>query len=314
MLVFLGRRVLALVPLLFVVSLIVFALVPLVPGDPAITLAGENATAEQVEAIRQSLGLNDPLLTQYGRWISGLVTLDFGVSLVNGQSVLDAVVFRLPVTLSLTLAAVLIALLIAVPLGVAAARRPGSWIDRIAMLGATIGVAVPSFWLAGLLVIFFVVQNRFFPAIGYVPLGEDPILWLRHITLPALALGVATSAELARQIRGSLINVLQQDYVRTARAKGLRERAVTYKHALKNAAVPVVTVLGLQITHLLGGTVIIEYMFGLPGLGSLAITSVLGGDIAMIQGIVVLVTLIVVTVNILVDLSYGYFNPKVRGA
>lgn len=312
MLKVLVRRVVAMVPVLLVVSFIVFGLVLLIPGDPAVTIAGEFATDEQIAQIRDALGLNDPLVVQYLRWLGGVVRLDFGESFMTRQPVLDALMSRLPVTMSLAFSAIVIALLIAVPLAIAAARRQGSWLDRVAMLGATVGVAMPSFWLAGVLVIIFVVNLGWFPAIGYEPLFDNPVLWLKHLTLPALALGIAASAEIARQLRGALIGVLADDYVRTARAKGLSERTVVGKHALKNAAVPVVTVLGLQVSFLFGGSIIIESIFGLPGLGTLAISSVLARDVPMIQGIVMLITLVVVTVNLLVDLSYAFLNPRVR--
>lgn len=314
MLRFLARRLLAMVPLLLIVSVIVFGLVLLIPGDPAVTIAGDNPTEEQVAQIRENLGLNDPLIAQFGGWLQDAVRLDFGQSLLTRQPVLDTLVARLPVTLSLTFGAVLVSLIIAVPLGIAAARHRGRWIDRVAMLGATAGVAMPNFWLAAILVSVFVINLGWFPAIGYVPFTEDPVLWVKHLTLPALALGVAGAAELARQLRGALIDVLDQDYVRTARAKGLHEIVVVGKHTMKNALVPVLTVLGMQISHLLGGAIIIESIFGMPGLGSLAIQSVLSRDLPVIQGIVVLFTLVIVGANLLVDMSYGYVNPKVREA
>lgn len=306
------RRLLALVPLLFLVSLIVFSLVLIIPGDPAITIAGENATEAQVEATRERLGLNDPLIVQYGRWAGSAIQGDLGTSLFSSRSVSGAIAERFPVTLTLTAASLAVALMISIPAGIAAATRRGTWIDRASTFGASLGVAMPNFWLGLVFVLVFALWNPWFPATGYVPLTEDPWRWLRHITLPALTLGTAAAAETTRQLRSSLSDVLQQDYIRTARAKGLPGWVVTLKHGLKNAAVPVVTVIGLQVSLLLGGAVIVEQVFGIPGLGQLAIRAVLERDIPMIQGIVVATTVTVLFVNLLVDLTYGWLNPKVR--
>ncbi len=312
MLALVVRRLAAMVPLLFIVSLIVFGLVLLIPGDPAITISGPNATDAQIEATRARLGLDDPVITQYWRWASGLVQGDLGTSLFSSRSVTDAIASRFPVTLALTLAAMAVALVISVPAGIIAATRRGSWADRVATLGASLGIAMPSFWLGLILLLIFALNNPWLPPTGYVPINVSVSEWLRHITLPAITLGIAASAQLTRQLRSALYDVLQQDYVRTARAKGMRARLVIGKHALKNAAVPVVTVLGLQVSFLLGGTVITEQIFGIPGLGQLVIGAVLQRDLPMIQGVVVVAALVVMVANLLVDLSYGYFNPKVR--
>lgn len=306
------RRLLALIPMLFLVSLIVFSLVLIIPGDPAITIAGENATEAQVEATRERLGLNDPVLVQYGRWAGSAIQGDLGTSLFSSRTVSGAIAERFPVTLSLTFSAILIAMLIAIPAGIIAATRRGTWMDRTATFGASLGVAMPNFWLGLVLVLVFALWNPWFPAIGYVGFTENPYQWARHMFLPALTLGTAAAAETTRQLRSALSDVLHQDYIRTARAKGLRNRVVVMKHALKNAAVPVVTVIGLQVSLLLGGAVIVEQIFGIPGLGQLAIRAVLERDIPMIQGVVVVTTVIVLFVNLLVDLTYGYLNPKVR--
>lgn len=306
------RRLLALLPMLFLVSLIVFSLVLIIPGDPAITISGENATEAQIEATRERLGLNDPILVQYGRWAGNAIQGDLGTSLFSSRSVSSAIAERFPVTLSLTFAAIFVAMLIAIPAGIIAATKRGTWIDRVATLGASLGVAMPNFWLGLVLVLVFALWNPWFPAIGYVGFTENPFQWARHMFLPALTLGTAAAAETTRQLRSALSDVLHQDYIRTARAKGLRGRVVVMKHALKNAAVPVVTVIGLQVSLLLGGAVIVEQIFGIPGLGQLAIRAVLERDIPMIQGVVVVTTVIVLVVNLLVDLTYGFLNPKVR--
>ncbi|WP_308116913.1 ABC transporter permease [Pseudonocardia sp. WMMC193] len=308
------RRVLMIVPLLFLVSLGVFALVLMIPGDPAITIAGENATEAQIEATRERLGLNDPLLVQYAGWAGNALTGDLGSSLFSNESVVGAIAGRFPVTLSVTFAAMVIALLIAVPAGIVAALRRGRWQDRAATLFASVGISLPNFWVGILLIMAFALAFPIFPAVGYTPLSEGVGPWVVGLVLPGITLGTTLAAEITRQLRGSLSDTLQKDFIRTARANGLRPGAVIGRHGLKNAAVPVVTVLGFQIGFLLGGSVIVERVFGLPGLGDLAIRAVLQRDIPMIQGIVVVAALIVMLVNLVVDLSYGWLNPKVRQA
>jgi peptide/nickel transport system permease protein len=306
------RRLLALIPMVFLVSLMVFALVLLIPGDPAITISGENATEAQIEATRERLGLNDPVLVQYGRWAGNAIQGDLGTSLFSSRSVSGAIAERFPVTLTLTLAALIVALAISIPAGIIAAMNRGTWIDRLATVGASAGVAMPNFWIGLVLIILFALWNPWLPALGYVSITEDPWRAIRHLILPAITLGTSAAAETTRQLRSALSDVLHQDYIRTAKAKGLRGRAVIVRHALKNAAVPVITVIGLQVSLLLGGSVIVEQVFGIPGLGQLAIRAVLERDIPMIQGVVVVTTVIVLLVNLLVDLAYGWLNPKVR--
>jgi peptide/nickel transport system permease protein len=306
------RRLAAMVPLLFLVSLIVFGLVLLVPGDPAITIAGENATQAQIEATRERLGLNDSLLEQYWRWAGNAVQGELGTSMFSNRSVSGAIAERFPATVSLTAVAIAMALLISVPAAIAAATSRGGWLDRFATIGTSVGVAMPNFWLGLLLATALALHLDLLPATGYVPLDDDPIAWITHLLLPGFTLGLAAAAELTRQLRSSLIDVFDQDYLRTARAKGLRTTSVIAKHALKNAATPVVTVLGMRISVLLGGTVVVEQIFGIPGLGQLAITAVLQRDLPMVQGIVVVTAVMVMLANLAVDLSYGYLNPKVR--
>lgn len=307
-----GRRLLTLIPLLLLVSLAVVSSLYLVPGDPAITLSGENASAEKIEQTRVRLGLDQPLRVQYSRWVGDAVKGDLGTSLYSSQKVTTALVERAPVTLSLTFLAMAFALLVSIPVGILAASRPHGWVDRAATGVASIGVAMPSFWVGMLLIIVFTVNTRLLPPVGYVPFGESPTEWFRHLIMPAISLGLVAAAETIRQLRGALVDVLSADYIRTAEAKGLRHRTVILRHALKNAAVPAVTVIGFQLTYLLGGSVIIESMFGLPGLGQLAIDSVIARDVPMIQGIVLVAVLVAVTSNLLVDISYGLLNPKVR--
>lgn len=312
MALFLLRRLLAVIPILFFAAMLTFLLVYLTPGDPAIALAGEFATAERVAAIREELGLNDPFLVQFWDWTAGVLQGDLGTSLFNTTPVWTLVTARLPVTVSLTLFALLISVAVGVPLGLIAGVRQNSFVDRALTLLASLGIATPHFWIGTMLVLVLALQNDWLPATGYVPVTSDPWEWFRHMLLPAVALGAGTTAEIARQSRSGTIQVLAQDHVRTARAMGLRPSAIVGRHVLKNAAIPVVTVLGVQVAHLLGGAVVVELVFALPGLGQLLITSVLQRDIPVIQGVVLLTAVVVVLVNLLVDVSYSYLNPKVR--
>lgn len=299
-------------PLLLIVSFVVWSLILLVPGDPAVTLAGEGASADTIAALRRQLGLDQPIPVQYGQWLSRALRGDLGRSFFSGIPVVEAVAQRLPVTLSLAAYATVLALLIALPLGALAAFRAGGAIDRVVTALATAGVALPSFWFAGLLIIAFVLQVRLFPGVGYVDITRDPRLWAWHLTLPALALSVEVGAQLMRQVRAALIGVLQEDYIRTARSKGLGAIHILRRHALRNAAPPIITVLGLRITGLLGGTVILESMFGLPGVGLLVIQSALTHDLYMIQGITMMLAVIVLAANLVVDTCYAWLNPRIR--
>lgn len=307
-----AQRLLALIPLLFLVSLITFSITDLLPGDPAEIIVGDEASQEQVDLVHERLGLDDPWPTRYVNWLGDAVQGDMGTSYFNSVEVTDAVWLRLPVTLSLTFAAVVVAILIGVPAGVLAALRPGSWVDRLATAGATLGQAIPNFWLALILAVGFAVKNRWFPATGYTPLTESPSEWLKSITLPSIALGTGAAAVLARQTRSALVGVLQADYVQAARAQGLGARRVVLKHALKNAMLPVITVLAFQVTILLGGAIIVEQVFAVNGLGSLAVTAVRRQDVPMVQGVVMVSVIVVVIVQLVTDLLYGYLNPKAR--
>lgn len=306
------RRLAATVPVLLLVSIITYSLVLLIPGDPAVTIAGEAASPEQVDATRERLGLDEPFVVQYGTWLSKALTGDLGTSLYTSRSVMSAIGDSVPTTLSLTLVAIVIALLIAIPAGIIAAVWRGSAVDRAATLGSSLGIALPNFWLGLMLVLVFALRANWLPAVGYVPIEEDPWDWLRHLLLPGLTLGAASAAEITRQLRGALVDVLRRDYVRTARAKGLREPVVVLKHALKNAAVPAITVLGMQVSMLLSGAVVVEQVFGLSGIGRLAVRAVLDRDLPMIQGVVMASAVAVVAVNLVVDIAYGYLNPRLR--
>lgn len=309
---FLAKRLFTSVGLLVMVSALTFFMILLVPGDPAVTAAGPEATAEQIEETRDRLGLGDNIVVQFGRWLHGAATGDLGVTLQGGTPVADLVLERFPVTVGLALLAIVLALLVAVPVGVIAAVRQGSLLDRVITIAASAGIAVPSFWLGLMLVIVFSLKLGILPSSGYVQFTESPARWLEYMILPAVTLAAAPAAEIARQLRASMIDILEQDYIRTASAKGLARTSVLLKHALKNAGVPAMTMIGLQMTFLLGGAVIVEQIFGVPGLGALSITAVLQRDIPLIQGSVLVAALAVLVVNFMVDLSYRYFNPKVR--
>ncbi|MBM9468920.1 ABC transporter permease [Nakamurella leprariae] len=309
---FILYRILSTIPVLILVTFAVFSLVLLIPGDPAVTIAGPDATVEQVAQVRERLGLNRPIIVQYWDWITGALQGDLGTSLFTSRPVSTSIADGLPVTLSLAVMALLISLLIALPTAVISAVKRGTWIDRVATVGSSLGIALPSFWLGLVFVLIFSLGLGWLPATGYVPITESPGQWLEHIILPALTLGIAGAAESTRQLRGSIIGVSQQEFIRTARSKGLREGKVIGKHIFKNASVPLVTVLGLQITALLGGAVLVEQIFGVPGLGQIAIQAVTTRDIPVIQGIVLISVLVAMISNLLVDLTYGYLNPKVR--
>jgi peptide/nickel transport system permease protein len=306
------RRLLGVVPVLLLVSFLAFSLVHLVPGDAAIVAAGDHASPELIKETRERLGLDQPFLAQFGTWLGAAVTGDLGTSLFSSQSTWDAIAERIPVTGSLTALALVWALVLGLGLGLVAGLRPGGWVDRATTTLATLGISMPSFWIGLLLVSFLSLQTPIFPATGYVPLSEGFGPWLSHLFLPSLALGAPTAAEVARQGRAALVQVMEQDYIRTATAKGLSPVIVVGKHALKNAAIPVVTVFGLQAAHLIGGAVVVEQVFGVPGLGMLALGSILQRDFPLLQACVVVIAVFVLIVNLLVDLSYGLFNPKVR--
>jgi peptide/nickel transport system permease protein len=312
---YIARRLLGIIPLLLIISFAVFALVLAIPGDPARTIAGGlDASDERVAEVRDELGLDDGLVTQYVRWLGDVLSGDLGSSLFNGRTVTSELSARFPVTLSLAIGAVVFATLIGLPLGIVAGMRPGSFIDRAIGVGTSFGIALPDFFLGTALVVLFAVNRSWLPARGYVDLAVDPWEWFRHLVIPWIALGVSAAASLARQVRGAMIETLEADYVRTARAKGLGERRVIGRHALKNALTPALTVIGLQFAYLLGGTFIIENIFSLPGVGQYMLAAITSRDLPVIQGVVLLVAVIFVLTNLVVDVLYGVVNPKVRVA
>jgi len=306
------RRLLSAIPVLFIVSLISFGLMRLIPGDPAASIAGTSATPAQIEQLRRDLGLDEPLLMQLLHYYQGLLQGDFGKSLLLGKGVLAATMERLPVTIGLSLYALVLTLLIGVASGIIAALRQNTWVDQVAMMIAMLGISIPGFFLGLLMIIFFAVQLGWLPSGGYVPFTQDPIGWLRSTTMPAISLALLQAGLLARITRSGMLEVLRQDYVRTARAKGLPERQVILKHALANALIPIVTVVGIIISLLLSGAVVTEALFSLPGMGQLLTQAVLSRDYPMVQGGLLLVTTFLVLVNILVDVLYALIDPRVR--
>lgn len=313
MLKLIGRRILTAIPMIPIVSFLIFVLISLAPGDPALRLAGENPTPQLVEQIRQSLHLNDPLWQRYAYWLYHAVQGDFGTSFTTGEKVTAAIDAKIGATASLAAVAMIFTIVIGVTIGVIGAIRPGGLVDKLMVVLATLAAAIPSFWLAMVLVISFALERNWFPAVGYKPMSEGFAAWFDHLALPAFALAAAPIAETSLQLKSALTVVLQQDYILAAQAKGIPNWRILTKHALKNAAIPVVTILGLRVSQLLGGAVVIDQVFVLNGLGTLAVESTLAGDIPVLLGLVVFAAIVVIGVNLLVDISYGYFNPKVRG-
>lgn len=306
------RRLLSAIPVLFIVSLISFGLMRLIPGDPAAAIAGTSATPAQIEQLRRDLGLDEPLLMQLLHYYQGLLQGDFGKSLLLGKGVLAATMERLPVTIGLSLYALVLTLLIGVLSGIIAALRQNTWMDQVAMMIAMLGISIPNFFLGLMMIIFFAVKLGWLPSGGYIAFSQDPIGWLRSTTMPAISLALLQAGLLARITRSGMLEVLRQDYVRTARAKGLPERLVIFKHALANALIPIVTVVGIIISLLLSGAVVTEALFSLPGMGQLLTQAVLSRDYPMVQGGLLLVTTFLVVVNILVDILYALIDPRVR--
>ena len=310
---FIGRRLLAMVPLLVLITVGVYALVLLIPGDPARTLAGGlHAQPSEIARIRHELHLDQPFFAQYWRWVTHAVRGDLGTSLFQHESVGSVISSRFPLTLSLALGGLVVSILIGIPLGIRAGTRPGTASDRAATVASSAGIAIPDFWLAIILALIFAVKLHVLPDLGYVGLTSSPWEWFKHLLLPWFALGVAGGATLARQVRGELIDVLDRDYIRTARSLGIAENRVIRRLALKNALTPAMTIIGIQFAYLLGGTVIIEKIFSIPGLGSVMLQAIDTKDLPIIQGVVLLTAVIFVVVNLVVDVGYGVLNPKVR--
>jgi peptide/nickel transport system permease protein len=307
------RRLLSLIPLILILSCLVFALSFLIPGDPARTLAGGlKATPERVALVRKQLGLDKPVLSQYGRWVGHVGRGDLGKSLLDNTTVFTQIRQRFPVTLSMALGGMFVTLLIGVPAGLVAGTRPGTLLDRLVTLGTSAAIAMPDFWVAMILIVVFAVKLKLLPPIGFVHFTQSPVDWLQHLYLPCIALGLGGAASIARLLRGAMVDVLEQDYIRTAGAKGLRQRTIVMKHALKNAALAPITVLGIQFAYLLGGTVVLEQIFSIPGMGQYFFNALVRKDLPVIQGVTLVVAVTFVVINLTVDVMYAYVNPKVR--
>lgn len=296
------------------VSVLAFLLVYLVPGDVASTVAGDEATVEQVERVRVELGLDQPMPVQYVRWAKSALAGDLGTSLISGRPVLDMIVRGLPPTLTMAGLALFFSIVVGASAGMIAGLKEGTWIDRTVSGLSTLGIAMPNFWFAMLLVLALAIRTTLLPATGYAAVGDGFLTWLQHAIIPAIALGSSTSAELARQARAGVRGVLAQPYIRTARARGASTPWLIRHHVLRNAAIPVVTVLGLQARRLLGGSVVIEAVMGISGLGSIAVSAVRQSDYTVVQAYVLLTAVIVVIINLVVDVSYGWINPRTETA
>jgi peptide/nickel transport system permease protein len=311
---YLVRRLLMMVPVLVLVSIIAFSITLLLPGDPALAILGEQgAKNEQAyQALRNELGLDQPLPIQYLQWARKTFSGDLGISIRNKQPVGEAILTRLAPTLQLATMAFLLGLLIAIPVGVISAVRPNSFFDIVGTVLALSGVAVPSFWLGIILVVIFSVWLKWLPPSGYVSLLANPVQSLKLMLLPSIVLATEVAAVLTRQVRSALLEVLRQDYMTTARAKGLREANVVRIHALKNAMLPVVTIMGLLVGRLAGGTVIVETIFSIPGVGRLAVDSIFFRDFPVVQGVVMVMAVAVLTANLAADFVYAAIDPRIR--
>ena len=313
MLGYIFKRIFITVPVMVVVALFVFLLLRLSPGDPAAVIAGDYATAEDVQKIREKLGLSEPIFVQFVTWLGSLIQGDLGTSIFSNKPVTELIAQRLEPTLMLALTTIIFSILVAVPLGTIAAFRAGSWIDRLVMLFSVGGFSVPVFVLGYILIYFFSISWRILPVQGYRSPFEDGLLpFMQHIILPTLTLSVIYIALLARMTRASVMEVLEEDYIRTARAKGLSEVKILMQHALRNAAVPIVTVIGIGIALLIGGVVVTESVYNIPGLGRLVLDAVLARDYPIIQGLILFFSLIYVLLNLIIDLTYTLFDPRIK--
>lgn len=306
------RRVLATIPVMAVVALFVFSLLYLAPGDPAAVIAGDQATPDDVERIRASLGLDRPYLVRFGAWVWDIANGDLGTSIFTNLPVSTMIAQRIEPTLSLMVVTLILAVSIAVPMGVVAAWKQGTTIDRMVMGFAVLGFSVPVFVVGYVLAYIFALELDWLPVQGYTPFSQGFFPWMENLILPAVALGGVYIALIARITRATMLEVLSQDYIRTARAKGAGQRNILFIHALKNAAVPIVTVIGIGIALLIGGAVVTESVFAIPGLGRLTVDAILRRDYPLIQGVVLLFSFVYVLVNLLIDLLYTLFDPRIR--
>jgi peptide/nickel transport system permease protein len=308
------QRILAAIPVMGFVALFVFLLLRLTPGDPAAILAGDTATPEQLERIRESLGLNEPLFTQFFSWIGQLLQGDFGTSILSGKPVIELIADRMEPTISLALTTIVLSVIIAVPLGVIAAWKQGTLIDRLVMLISVLGFSVPVFVIGYLMISLFSMELKWFPVQGFKPIGDGIVPFFHRIALPTFTLTLLYIALIARITRTSMLEILGDDYVRTARAKGLPESRVLMRHALRNCSVPIITVIGIGFALIISGVVVTESVFNLPGLGRLTVDAVLSRDYPVIQAVILLASLIYVVINLLIDIAYVLLDPRIRYA
>ena len=306
------RRLIQMIPVLLIVSVVIFSIIHLIPGDPAEIMAGTNATEEQLIALRHQYGLDQPLWRQYFIWISNVAKGDLGNSLINGFPVNELIKQRIPATIELAIAAAIIGVVIALPLGIFSALRPGSFIDFAATTFSALSFAIPGFWLSILLIMFFSLNLKILPPSGRPDFSTQPVEHMKSLIMPALVLGIAMAAKLTRYLRSSMLDELGKDYVRTARGKGLNERAIVMRHLMKNSLIPVVTAFGLQMGDLLSGAIIVESIFAWPGIGRLTIQAISWRDYSILQASVMFVVIAFLIINLLTDLTYGFINPQIH--
>jgi peptide/nickel transport system permease protein len=312
MFTFIVRRLFQTIVILFIVSILVFSLMHLLPGDPVSIMLGDNATQEEVEHLRQELGLDKSLPLQYANWIGDLLRGDLGQSISLNEDVNELMKQRMPVSFHIGLMAFLLAMIIGIPAGVIAAVKRGGWMDSLIAVTANLGMAVPIFWLGILGIYLFSLKLGWLPVQGYTSPSEDFWKSLHQSIMPVVLLSLVSLAQLARQTRSSMLEVIRQDYIRTARAKGLKENHVIMKHALRNALIPVITLLGMGLANLVGGSVFIEQVFNIPGMGRLMVQSIFGKDYIVVQSVVIIIATVVAFANLLVDIAYGFVDPRIR--
>jgi len=312
MLDFIARRLVSIIPVLAVVALFVFFMLRLTPGDPAAVIAGDNATSDQIADIREKLGLNLPIWQQFGIWLGNMLQGNFGESFFFKKTVSELIAQRLEPTLALSICTLILAVSTAVPLGVIAAYRQGSILDRVVMGFSVLGFSMPSFVIGYCLIYVFAIELGWLPVQGYTRIGVDFWAFVERMILPSVTLGIIYVALIARITRASILEVLNEDYIRTARAKGLSNRVVLMRHALRNAAVPILTVIGVGVALLIGGAIVTESVFGLPGLGRLTVEAVLSRDFPTIQAVILLFSVVYVVINLIIDISYTIFDPRIR--
>ena len=316
MVTYLINRVVQALFVVIIVSLLVFFSLRLMPGDPILMYLSSNemteSTPEEISAIRHEFGLDQPIFVQYVRWLGKVLTGDFGMSIIQRSSVSAEIARRLPITLYLGFFSLITMLLVGVPFGVISAVRRGKWVDTVATLFANFGITVPIFWLGILLIYFIGLKLKWLPIFGYTSPFKDFGMNLQQIIMPVLCLSIFGTAAIARQSRSSMLDVIHQDYIRTAWSKGLREGVIIRRHALKNGLIPVITLLGLVVRNLIGGSVIVETLFNIPGIGRFAVTGLLTQDYAVVEGVILVISLVITSINLLVDISYGWIDPRIR--